>query len=87
MIQYFYTPFVIIFMATMHAVRLPSSILDLAQKHSTITHRSVPKQIAYWATVGQALEENPDIPFSMMNNILLGLEEVKNGETTQYTFD
>ena len=73
-------------MATLQAVRLPKEIIDSAQKYGKVFSRTVPKQISYWVTIGKLAEENPDIPFSMLQDLLFGLEEVKNNETTEYSF-
>ena len=73
-------------MTTLQAIRLPKDIIESAQQYGKIFSRSAPKQISYWIKIGKLAEENPDIPFSMLQDILLGLEEVKNKQTTEYSF-
>jgi len=49
-------------------------------------HRSVPKQIEYWARLGKVAEENPDLPVQMLQDMLVSIEEVKAGNLNPYKF-
>lgn len=69
------------------AVRLPDSLVNDAKEHGKIHHRSVPKQIEYWSKIGRIAEENPDLPISFIKDIILGLHDVKKGNTSPYEFD
>lgn len=71
----------------MPLVNLSQKILDNAKQHSKISHRSTSMQIEYWAHIGKIAEENPDLPYSFLSDISLGLEETKAGSTTEYTFN
>ena len=73
-------------MPVAHAVRLSSKVVSSAKKYGKVHNRTLPKQIEYWTSIGQLVEENPDIPFSLLQETLIALEEVKNGETSNYTF-
>ena len=42
--------------------------------------RSVPKQIEYWSQVGKIVTENPDLPFSVIRDILIADQEAPAGE-------
>ena len=68
------------------AVRISDNLIHNAQKISKIDHRSVTGQIEHWARIGKCSEENPDLPYSLIKEILLGGEELKNGEKTEYKF-
>ncbi|MBN2354791.1 hypothetical protein JXO59_01690 [candidate division KSB1 bacterium] len=48
--------------------------------------RSVAGQIEYWAKIGEIAEDNPDIPISFIKDILIGMEQVKEGQVTPYIF-
>ena len=37
--------------------------------------RSIPQQVAYWAKVGRAALDNPDLPVEFVRDTLLALEE------------
>ena len=51
-----------------------------------IENRSVGGQIEYWAKIGKAAEENPELNFIMIRNLLIGIEEAKNGQLEEYRF-
>jgi hypothetical protein len=68
------------------AVRVSEELVNEAKKFSRIDHRSVAGQIEHWARLGKCVEENPDLPYSLIKEILIGLDELDQGEKTEYTF-
>ena len=68
------------------AIKLSSSFISETRPYADAMHRSIPKQIEYWARIGKIVEENPDLPFSMIQDILISIEEVKAGKYAEYTF-
>ena len=68
------------------AIKLSDLLVGDAKPFVQAMHRSVPKQIEYWARLGKIAEENPDLPISMLQDILVGIEEVKSGKITPYYF-
>jgi hypothetical protein len=36
--------------------------------------------------MGKCAEENPDLTYSLIKDILIGLEELEQGEKTEYRF-
>lgn len=65
-------------------IKLSDAIIAEAKPYAIAMHRSVPKQIEYWARLGKAVEENPDLSLSMVMNLLLSLEEAKAGKFHEY---
>ncbi len=61
-------------------VKLSGSLVDQARRHAVIQHRSLPKQIEYWSQIGKIAEENPDLPFSLIREILIADQEAPVGE-------
>ncbi|MBK9346762.1 MAG: hypothetical protein IPN06_10255 [Burkholderiales bacterium] len=61
-------------------VKLAESLVEQARRYAVIQHRSVPKQIEYWSQIGKIAEENPDLPFSMIRDILIADQEDPVGE-------
>jgi ParD-like antitoxin of type II bacterial toxin-antitoxin system len=61
-------------------VKLTESLVAQARRYAVIHHRSVPKQIEYWSQIGKIAEENPDLPFSMIRDILIADQEEPVGE-------
>ena len=56
-------------------VKLSESLVDQAKRYAAIEHRSLPKQIEYWSRIGKIAEENPDLPYSMIRDILVADQE------------
>ena len=61
-------------------VKLSESLVDQAKRYAQIQHRSVPKQIEYWSKIGKIAEENPDLPFAMIREIMIADQEEVVGE-------
>jgi hypothetical protein len=69
------------------AVRISDALLNLARKMSRLENRSITGQIEHWAQIGKIAEENPDIPYGLLKEILMGLSELESGEFSEYQFD
>jgi hypothetical protein len=61
-------------------VKLPEALVETAKRYGTIEHRSVPKQIEYWSQIGKISSENPDLPISVIRDILIADQEEPSGE-------
>jgi len=61
-------------------VKLSEHLVEQAKVYGQIEHRSVPKQIEYWSQIGKIAQENPDLPFSMIREILIADQEPVIGE-------
>ena len=68
------------------AVRVSDLLLKEARLVSSVENRSVTGQIEYWAKIGKCAEENPDLTYNLIKDILLGLEELEHGEVSEYKF-
>lgn len=66
------------------SVRLDDDFVEDVKIHSAASHRTVPKQIEYWAKIGRIVEDNPDLPYSFIQDVLLAREEVAAGKVTKY---
>ena len=69
------------------AVRISDELLSSARKYSKIEHRSLTGQIEHWARIGKCAEENPELTYDLIKEILIGIEELDQGEKEEYTFD
>lgn len=69
------------------AVRISNALIKEAKINSKVENRSVTGQIEYWAKIGKIAEENQDIPFSLIKEILFGLEQLDSDEGIEYHFD
>ncbi len=68
------------------AIKISKEIADEARLTARVTRRSMAGQIEYWAFIGKAAEDNPDLSFSVIKDILLGREQLKEGLGTPYIF-
>jgi hypothetical protein len=68
------------------SVKLSDELIKQARHYGDVYHRSTAKQIEYWSTIGKISEENPDLPYSFIKDILLAQREVLSGDVTSYDF-
>mgnify|MGYP002632024291 FL=1 len=68
------------------AVKVSNDLFEKAKIKSKVFKRSIAGQIEYWAKIGQMIEENPDLPLSFIQDILVGREQIKAGQGTPYVF-
>lgn len=68
------------------AVRISDEMLKDARKYSKIDHRSLTGQIEHWARIGKCAEENPDLTYELIKEILVGIEELEQGDHVPYVF-
>ena len=69
-----------------NAVRISEELLNEAKLVSKIEKRSITGQIEYWAKIGKIAEENPDLTYSLIKEILLGIRELDQGIMSEYQF-
>ena len=67
-------------------IRISDNLARQAKARSKVEHRSMTSQLEYWATIGKAAEENPDLPFSFLKETLLAMEEMNQNPKEEYTF-
>jgi len=68
------------------AVRVSEDLVREARKYSRVDHRSITGQIEHWARIGKCAEENPDLTYYLIKEILIGIEELEQGEVSEYEF-
>ena len=69
------------------AVKLSDDIVAEAKIMSKALNRSVAGQIEFWAKIGRLAEENPDLTYEFIKNILIAQHEVQFGHLEPYVFD
>jgi hypothetical protein len=69
------------------AVKLSENIVSDAKIISKAFNRSIAGQIEYWAKIGKIVEENPDLTYEFIKEILIAREEAKAKKLEVYTFD
>ena len=61
-------------------------MLSQAKTNREAQSRSATKQIEYWARIGKIAQDNPDLNFEDISDILNGMAQAKSGMTTPYKF-
>ncbi len=68
------------------AVRVSEKLVREARILSKVENRSVTGQIEHWARIGKCAEQNPDLTYSLIKEILIGIAELEEGELSEYSF-
>jgi TFIIF-interacting CTD phosphatase-like protein len=71
----------------MASVKLSETIISEAKIRSKAFHRSVARQIEHWARIGKIAEENPDLTYEFIKDILVAQQEALAGKIEPYEFD
>ena len=68
-------------------VRLSDEMVESAKRYAKVEKRSTAKQIEWWAMLGRAAIDNPDLPIEFIRDTLIALEDAKAGNTVPFEFD
>lgn len=68
------------------AVRISEGLVEEARRFARIDHRSLAGQIEHWARLGKCAEENPDLPYYLIKEILIGMDELNENDKSEYKF-
>lgn len=69
------------------AVKLSEDIVSDAKIMSKALNRSIAGQIEHWAKIGRLAEENPDLTYEFIKNILIAKQEADAEKFEAYVFD
>lgn len=69
------------------AIKLSADVVEEARRYAETFSRSLPKQIEYWMRIGKTMEENPDLPYSFVKEMMLSRLEGAEGNVTPYVFE
>jgi hypothetical protein len=68
-------------------IKLSDELILSAQRYGEVYSRSVPKQIEYWSRIGKITEENPDLAYKFILEILIAQQESLKKLVIPYYFD
>ncbi len=57
------------------SIRINDQLYESAKSHSRAEFRSVQNQIEYWASIGRALLDNPELPVEFVRDVLIAQQE------------
>lgn len=70
-----------------NAIQISRNLFEEAKVIADVEHRSTAKQIEHWAKLGKCAEEHPDLPLSLIKEMLLGMKQLEEGQGSEYEFD
>jgi hypothetical protein len=62
-------------------VRIDSDLYDQAKSHANAERRTIAGQIEFWACVGRAAIDNPDLPVDFVVQALASMKEPRSDAT------
>ena len=71
----------------MATVKLSKDIVSEAKIMSKALNRSLAGQIEHWAKIGRLAEENPDLTYEFIKNILIAQQEALAEKLETYQFN
>ena len=63
------------------SIRIDQTLYDQARADATAERRSIAGQVEYWARVGRAALDNPDLPIGFIAESLASLAEPREAAT------
>jgi len=63
-------------------VRIDDTLYGQARAQAQAEHRTIAGQIEYWAMIGRAALDNPDLPIDLVRDLLVARAEGKSEFTT-----
>lgn len=68
------------------AIRINETLYKKAKSTAHAQTRSIPQQVEHWAKIGRIAESNPDLPYHVIQDILIGIAQAEAGEIQDYVF-
>lgn len=63
------------------SIRIEAHLYDRAKREAAIEHRTIAGQVEYWAKVGRAAIDNPDLPIYFILDLLASMSEPASERT------
>jgi len=60
------------------SIRINQALYEQAKQDASVEHRSIAGQIEFWARVGRAALDNPDLPVDFVAESLASLAEPRS---------
>ena len=68
-------------MSTSTSIRIDQTLYNQARQDALAEHRTIAGQIEYWARLGRAALDNPDLPVSFIAESLASMAEPREEAT------
>lgn len=68
-------------MSVTTSIRIDQELYNQAKLDAAVEHRTIAGQVEYWAMVGRAALDNPDLPVSFIAESLAAMAEPRESAT------
>ena len=68
------------------SIRLDQDLVEKATIMAKALNRTTPKQIEHWAKIGEMMEDNPDLPYEFVKQVIIAKAEKDAGKLEAYDF-
>lgn len=68
------------------SIRLDEDLVEKAAIMAKALNRTTPKQIEHWAKIGEMMEDNPDLPYEFVKQVIIAKAEKEAGKLETYDF-
>ena len=68
------------------SIRLDEDLVEKASIMAKALNRTTPKQIEHWAKIGEMMEDNPDLPYEFVKQVIIAKAEKEAGKLEAYDF-
>lgn len=68
-------------MTTTISIRIDQTLYEQARREAQAEHRTIAGQVEYWAKIGRAALDNPDLPVSFIAESLVSMAEPREEAT------
>ena len=69
-------------MSTTTSIRIDQILYEQAKVDAAAEHRTIAGQVEFWAKVGRAALDNPDLPADFLANALASMSEPREDATS-----
>ena len=70
-----------VIMSVTTSIRIDQTLYDQAKEDAAVEHRTIAGQVEYWAKIGRAGLDNPDLPVSFIAESLASMAEPREQAT------
>jgi len=69
------------------SVRVNEELYHSAEQFGVVYSRSASKQLEFWAKIGKIAEENPDLSYEFIKELLLAKQEMLDGDVVSFKYE
>jgi hypothetical protein len=67
-------------------VRISDELANVDRHRSKVEQRSMTAQLEYWVKIGMAGEDNPNMTFALLKEIMIARSEIESSQGEEYVF-